>query len=67
MLPDLENLPNTFKLEIKTAPYKEYTIEKEIYSFVNDGFKNIQKAEELSFEEVFSKLPKELNYLLTLA
>lgn len=64
--PDFERLPNTFKLEIKTAPYKEATIAKEIQSFINDGFKNIQNAVELLPEEAFEYLPQEINYNATL-
>lgn len=62
LIPDLDALPNTFKLEVKTAPYKETTIVKEIQSFINDGFKGIQTAEELSVEEAIKFLPSEPNY-----
>jgi hypothetical protein len=64
--PDFESLPNTFKLEVKTAPYKEATIAKEIQSFINDGFKNIQNAVELLPEEAIEYLPQEINYNATL-
>lgn len=67
LIPDLETLPNTFKLEIKTSPYKEPTIEKEIKNFINDGFKNIQKAEEILPEEAIEFLPNEDNYWSTLS
>jgi hypothetical protein len=67
IIPDFDSLPNTFKLEIKTSPYKETTIEKEIKAFVNDGFKNIQKAEEISTEEALEFLPQENNYLATIS
>jgi hypothetical protein len=66
-MPDFESLPNTFKLEIKTSPYKEATIEKEIKTFINDGFKNIQKAEEILVEEALDFLPQEDNYLATIS
>lgn len=66
LMPDFEELPNTFKLELKTAPYKESTIAKEIQSFINDGLKNIQEAEEILFEEALEFLPQEINYNATL-
>lgn len=66
LIPDIDILPNTFKLEIKTSPYKEYTIEKEIKAFINDGFKGIQSAEELAVDDALTFLPKEANYLATL-
>jgi hypothetical protein len=65
-MPDIDLLPNTFKLEVKTATYKEATIAKEIQGFINDGFKNIQNAVELLPEEAFEYLPKEINYNATL-
>ena len=66
LMPDLELLPNTFKLEVKTAAYKEATIAKEIQSFINDGFKNIQEANEILPEEAIEFLPQEINYNATL-
>lgn len=66
LVPDLDVLPNTFKLEIKTTPYKEVTIAKEIQSFINDGFKNINNAEELLPEEALDYLPSTKNYMETL-
>lgn len=65
-MPDFEALPNTFKLEVKTAAYKEATIAKEIQSFINDGLKGIQEAEEILPEEALEFLPQELNYNATL-
>ena len=65
-MPDINLLPNTFKLEVKTATYKEATVAKEIQSFINDGFKNIQNAEELLPEEAFEFLPQEEHYSATL-
>ena len=67
LIPDLETLPNTFKLEIKTSPYKEATVAREIQSFINDGFKDIQKAEEILVEEALEFLPQENNYLATIS
>lgn len=67
LMPDFEVLPNTFKLEIKTCPYKELTIIKEIQSFINDGLKNISEARELLPEEAVKFLPTEINYTETLA
>ena len=61
------SLPNTFKLEIKTTPYKEPTIAKEIQSFINDGLKGIHNAEELLPEEAIEYLPTSQNYTETLA
>ena len=65
-MPDINLLPNTFKLVVKTATYKEATVAKEIQSFINDGFKNIQNAEELLPEEAFEFLPQEEHYSATL-
>ena len=65
-MPDIDLLPNTFKLEVKTSAYKEATIAKEIQSFINDGFKNIQNATEILPEEAFEFLPHEDNYNATL-
>lgn len=65
--PDFTALPNTFKLEIKTTPYKEATIIKEIQSFINDGLKGISCAEELLPEEAIEFLPEHQNYTETLA
>jgi hypothetical protein len=65
--PDLLALPNTFKLEIKTTPYKEPTIAKEIQSFINDGLKGIHNAEEMLPEEALDYLPNSQNYTETLA
>lgn len=65
-MPDIDLLPNTFKLEVKTATYKEATIAKEIQGFINDGFKNIQNALELLPEEALEFLPQEANYNATL-
>ena len=65
-MPDFEELPNTFKLEVKTATYKEATIAKEIQSFINDGFKGIQAANEILIEEAIQYLPQETNYIATL-
>ena len=64
--PDFEALPNTFKLEVKTAPYKEATIAKEIQSFINDGLKGIHDAFEVLPEEAAEFLPQEINYNATL-
>ena len=66
IMPDIDLLPNTFKLEVKTSTYKEATIAKEIQSFINDGFKNIQNATEILPEEAFEFLPHEDNYNATL-
>ena len=65
-MPDFDELPNTFKLEVKTAAYKEATVAKEIQSFINDGLKGIQAAEEILPEEALEFLPRELNYNATL-
>jgi hypothetical protein len=65
--PDLLALPNTFKLEIKTTPYKEPIIAKEIQSFINDGLKGIHNAEELLPEEAVEYLPNTQSYTETLA
>ena len=67
LVPDINKLPNTFKLEVKTSPYKEATIEKELKNFINDGFKNIQMAEELDIEDALLLLPQMSNYLSTLS
>lgn len=67
LMPDFESLPNTFKLEVKTAPYKEATVAKEIQSFVNDGLKGIHNAEEILPEEAIEYLPGSQNYIETLA
>ena len=66
LMPDFVALPNTFKLEVKTAAYKEATVAKEIQSFINDGLKGIQEAEEILPEEALEFLPRELNYNATL-
>lgn len=66
LMPDFTALPNTFKLEVKTAAYKEATVAKEIQSFINDGLKGIHDAEELLPEEAIEFLPTPQNYLATL-
>ena len=66
LMPDLDNLPNSFKLEVKTAAYKEATVAKEIQSFINDGFKGIQAAVEILPEEAIDYLPAAINYAATL-
>lgn len=66
-MPDFESLPNTFKLEVKTAPYKEATVAKEIQSFINDGLKGIHTAEEILPEKAIEYLPGPQNYIETLA
>ena len=33
-MPDINLLPNTFKIEVKIATYKEATIAKEIQGFI---------------------------------
>jgi hypothetical protein len=60
-------LPNTFKLEVKTCPYKEATVAREIQTFINDGFKNIQNAVEIDSDEALSNLPQLQNYQSTLS
>lgn len=66
LMPDFDALPNTFKLEVKTTPYKEATIAKEIQGFINDGLKGIQAATEILIEEAIELLPQPDNYIATL-
>ena len=66
IMPDFTALPNTFKLEIKTSPYKEITVMKEIQAFINDGFKGIHDATEMLPEEAIDFLPNSANYAETL-
>jgi hypothetical protein len=67
LMTDFTALPNTFKLEVKTAAYKEATVLKEIQSFINDGMKGITEAEALQVEEVLEYLPTQINFTETLA
>jgi hypothetical protein len=66
MMPDLDELPNTFKLEVKTLNYKETAIVKEIQGFINDGFKGITQASEITIDEALTKLPQTVNFVATL-
>lgn len=65
-IPDLPELPNTFKLEVKTINYKETAIKREIANFINEPSKNVEQASVISKEEALSKLPNEENYVCTL-
>jgi hypothetical protein len=67
LMPDFVALPNTFKLEIKSCPYKETTIIREIQSFINDGLKGIHDATEMLPEQAIAFLPDVTNYTETLA
>ncbi len=66
VVPDLDTLPNTFKLEVKTSSYKESIVVNEIKGFINDSFKNIVKAEVITVWEALTKLPQKENFDATL-
>ncbi len=66
LMPDQTFLPNTFKLEVKVINYKEPAIEREITSFINDGFKGVEQATVISIEEAMEKIPGVENIVETL-
>ena len=55
--PDSVGMVNGFELTFKKINFKEAAICKEIQLFINDGFKGISKAEEITDIEAFELAP----------
>ena len=57
VLPDMSDMQNNFAVAYKVTTYKEQTIEREINIFINDGRKEITKAEAITEFEAFDAYP----------
>ena len=57
VIPDICEMQSTFSATFKKIKYKEQSIEHEIDLFINDGRKEITKAEEITDVEAFDCYP----------
>lgn len=63
---DIEALVDNMTLSFKKFDYKEYTIEREIEKFINDGRSAINKVEIINELEALAHLPSAESFLNSL-
>jgi hypothetical protein len=66
LLGDVEALVDNMSLSFKKFDYKEYTIEREIEKFINDGRSMINKVEIINELEALAHLPSAESFLNSL-